>query len=134
MALPPFLTSILGWLRAGYPNGVPEQDYIPLIALLRRRLSDEEVHAVTDALVEQFPPPIDKIDIQVLITKVTDEMPVESDVERVRAHLAAGGWPLADEPGDGPNRTTTLRALDRDTESATGDGTSADGDTPPETR
>jgi hypothetical protein len=134
VALPPFLTSILGWLRAGYPNGVPEQDYIPLIALLRRRLSDEEVHAVTDALVEQFPPPIDKIDIQVLITKVTDEMPVESDVERVRAHLAAGGWPLADGPGDGPNGAATLRALDRDAESATGDGTSADGDTPPETR
>ncbi|WP_081830386.1 DUF3349 domain-containing protein [Rhodococcus sp. UNC363MFTsu5.1] len=127
MALPPFLTSILGWLRAGYPNGVPEQDYVPLIALLRRRLSDEEVHAVTDALVEQFPPPIDKIDIQVLITKVTDEMPIESDVERVRAHLAAGGWPLADEPGDGPNSAATLRALDRDAESA------ADGDAPPET-
>ncbi|SEK74818.1 DUF3349 domain-containing protein [Rhodococcus maanshanensis] len=133
MALPPFLTSILGWLRAGYPNGVPEQDYIPLIALLRRRLSDEEVHAVTDALVEQFPPPIDKIDIQVLITKVTDEMPTESDVERVRAHLAAGGWPLADEPGDGPNGAATLRALDRDAESTAEGGASADGDTPPET-
>lgn len=121
MALPPFLTSILGWLRAGYPNGVPEQDYIPLIALLRRRLSDEEVHAVTDALVEQFPPPIDKIDIQVLITKVTDEMPIESDVERVRAHLAACGWPLADEPVDDepvdePDGAAPLRTLDREGE------------------
>ncbi|MFC7449231.1 DUF3349 domain-containing protein [Rhodococcus daqingensis] len=129
MALPPFLASILGWLRTGYPNGVPEQDYIPLIALLRRRLSDEEVHAVTDALVEQFPPPIDKIDIQVLITKVTDEMPIESDVERVRAHLAAGGWPLADEP-DG---TTTLRGLGRHAESSGDSAAPADEDTPPET-
>lgn len=42
MALPPFLTSIVGWLRAGYPNGVPEQDYIPLFALLTRRLSETE--------------------------------------------------------------------------------------------
>ncbi|MFE3293167.1 DUF3349 domain-containing protein [Rhodococcus sp. NPDC059234] len=96
MALPPLLTSILGWLRAGYPNGVPEQDYIPLIALLRRRLSDDEVRTVTDALVNQAPAPIDKIDIGVLITKVTDEMPLESDTARVRAHLVAGGWPLAD--------------------------------------
>jgi hypothetical protein len=95
LALPPLLTSILGWLRAGYPNGVPEQDYIPLIALLRRRLSDDEVRTVTDALANQVPSPIDKIDIGVLITKVTDDMPLESDVARVRAHLAAGGWPLA---------------------------------------
>ncbi|TQF68651.1 DUF3349 domain-containing protein [Rhodococcus spelaei] len=96
MALPPLLTSILGWLRAGYPNGVPEQDYIPLIALLRRRLSDDEVRTVTDALMNQASSHIDRIDIGVLITKVTDEMPLESDVERVRAHLAAGGWPLDD--------------------------------------
>ncbi|MFC9787279.1 DUF3349 domain-containing protein [Rhodococcus sp. NPDC127528] len=96
MALPPLLTSILGWLRAGYPNGVPEQDYIPLIALLRRRLSDDEVRTVTDVLVNQAPARIDKIDIGVLITKVTDEMPLESDIARVRAHLAEGGWPLED--------------------------------------
>ncbi len=96
MSLAPFLTSILGWLRAGYPNGVPEQDYVPLIALLRRRLSDDEVLAVTGELVNQPPSAIDRIDIGVLITKVTDEMPLESDIARVRAHLAAGGWPLAD--------------------------------------
>ncbi|GAA4486487.1 DUF3349 domain-containing protein [Rhodococcus olei] len=96
MSLPPFLTSILGWLRAGYPNGVPEQDYVPLIALLRRRLSDDEVRTVTDALVDQWPSPIDRVDIGVLITKVTDEMPLESDVARVQAHLVACGWPPAD--------------------------------------
>lgn len=95
MSLPPLLTSILGWLRAGYPNGVPEQDYVPLIALLRRRLSDDEVRTVTAALVDQESP-VDRIDIGVLITKVTDEMPLESDIARVRAHLATGGWPLAD--------------------------------------
>ncbi|MGW0042712.1 DUF3349 domain-containing protein [Rhodococcus sp. NPDC003348] len=106
MSLPPFLTSILGWLRAGYPNGVPEQDYVPLIALLRRRLSDDEVRTVTDALVDQESP-VDRIDIGVLITKVTDEMPLETDIARVRAHLAAGGWPLAgpwDEEQQNPYR------------------------------
>ena len=95
MSLPPFLTSIVGWLRAGYPNGVPEQDYIPLFALLTRRLSEDEVDAVADALVEEGDLPIEKTDIQVLITKVTDELPLESDVDRVRSILAAGGWPLA---------------------------------------
>jgi hypothetical protein len=95
MSLPPFLSSIIGWLRAGYPNGVPEQDYIPLFALLTRRLSEDEVDAVADALVEEGDIPIEKTDIQVLITKVTDELPLESDVDRVRSNLAAGGWPLA---------------------------------------
>lgn len=109
MSLPPFLTSILGWLRAGYPNGVPEQDYVPLIALLRRRLSDDEVRAVTDALAAQPTSAIDPVDIGVLITKVTDEMPLESDIARVRAHLAAGGWPLAD-PWEGrrPERPDSM--------------------------
>ncbi|NRH34736.1 DUF3349 domain-containing protein [Rhodococcus sp. MS13] len=95
MALPPFLTSIVGWLRAGYPNGVPEQDYIPLFALLTRRLSEAEVDAVADALIEEGDLPIEKTDIQVLITKITNEMPLETDVDRVRNHLADGGWPLA---------------------------------------
>lgn len=33
MSLAPSLTSILAWLRAGYPEGVPAQDYVPLFAL-----------------------------------------------------------------------------------------------------
>lgn len=93
--LPPFLASIIEWLRAGYPEGVPEQDYVPLFALLKRRLSDTEVDQVADALVDEGDLPISKTDIAVLITKITNEMPLESDVDRVRRHLEAGGWPLA---------------------------------------
>lgn len=98
--LPPLLTSIVGWLRAGYPNGVPEQDYVPLFALLARRLSEDEVDAVAHALIDDGDLPIEKTDIQVLITKVTNEMPLETDVERVSSHLARGGWPLADPHPD----------------------------------
>ena len=90
MPLPPFLANIIGWLRAGYPDGVPVSDYVPLIALLRRRLSDDEVRDMVAELVEAGQ--IDRTDIQVAITKVTNEMPLESDVERVRAKLEAGGW------------------------------------------
>lgn len=97
--LPPFLASIIEWLRAGYPEGVPEQDYVPLLALLQRRLSDDEVDQVADALIENGDLPIDKTDIAVLITKIINEMPLESDVDRVRRHLEAGGWPLT-----GPDR------------------------------
>ena len=31
---PLFLKKIVDWLRAGYPDGVPQADYIPLVALL----------------------------------------------------------------------------------------------------
>ncbi|CCQ15185.1 putative uncharacterized protein [Rhodococcus sp. AW25M09] len=96
MALPSFLHSILGWLRFGYPDGVPEADYVPLLALLTRRLSDDEVQSVMDALIADGRLPADKAGISVTITKITNEMPREEDVDRVRANLAAGGWPLAE--------------------------------------
>ncbi|MDG3009225.1 DUF3349 domain-containing protein [Rhodococcus sp. D2-41] len=102
MTIPPFLNSIIDWLRAGYPDGVPEQDYVPLLALLNRRLTHDEVLTITDELIREGDLPIEKVDIQVLITKVTNEMPLETDVNRVRSHLVAGGWPLAQSPHRGP--------------------------------
>ena len=50
MALSDVLMRVVGFLRAGYPEGVPAHDYIPLLALLRRRLSDDEVMAVAAEL------------------------------------------------------------------------------------
>jgi hypothetical protein len=38
----------------------------------------------------------DHVDIGVLITQLTDELPSPTDVERVRERLAAKGWPLDD--------------------------------------
>lgn len=96
MSMPAFLTSVVGWLRAGYPEGIPENDYIPLVAVLARRLSHDEVLAVAQALSEAGDTPIGNVDIGMLITKVTNELPREEDVDRVRAKLALGGWPLAD--------------------------------------
>ena len=90
-----FLSSVISWLRAGYPEGIPPTDTFALLALLTRRLSNDEVKLVAQELIQrnQF----DKIDIGVLISKLTDELPSEEDIERVRARLAAKGWPLDDE-------------------------------------
>ncbi|MFT4165090.1 MAG: DUF3349 domain-containing protein [Microlunatus sp.] len=96
MALPGFLGSIVSWLRAGYPEGIPESDYIPLLAVLARRLSNEEVQRVTRELIASGELPVDKIDIGTVITKFTDELPREEDVDRVRAKLVAHGWPLSE--------------------------------------
>jgi hypothetical protein len=94
-----FLDAIVAWLRAGYPEGVPQTDYIPLLALLSRRLTPDEVKAVAAELMRrgQF----DQVDIGVLITRITDELPAVDDVERVRQRLVAKGWPLDDRSGGG---------------------------------
>jgi hypothetical protein len=123
MALPPVLDSIVSWLRAGYPQGVPDSDYIPLIAILSRRLTTDEVAAVATELARQVPPPadgesanghqdgtavngqgststghwaasrglVDNGDIGVMITKITNEMPRDEDIDRVRSQLASAG-------------------------------------------
>ena len=92
-----FLSKIVTWLRAGYPDGVPTSDTIPVIALLNRRLSHDEVNAVAAELMNQGE--FDHVDIGVAITQLTDELPAPADVERVRKHLAEKGWPL-DDPRD----------------------------------
>jgi hypothetical protein len=93
---PAFLTAILGWLRAGYPDGVPESDYVPLFALLSRRLSSDEVREVARSIIHSDAEAVDPIDIGVEITKITNELPRQEDVDRVQTRLAAAGWPLAD--------------------------------------
>jgi hypothetical protein len=92
-----FLAKIVTWLNAGYPDGVPGPDRVPLMALLTRRLSDDEVKAVAQDLIDRGE--FDHVDIGVLITQTTDELPNPTDVERVRQRLAAAGWPL-DDPRD----------------------------------
>ncbi|MDT7763833.1 MAG: hypothetical protein QOC63_3253 [Mycobacterium sp.] len=92
-----FLAKIVAWITAGYPEGVPGPDRVPLLALLRRRLTDDEVKAVAEALINRSE--FDQVDIGVLITEVTNELPTPDDIERVRKRLAAKGWPL-DDPRD----------------------------------
>ncbi len=92
-----FLAKIVAWITAGYPEGVPGADRVPLLALLKRRLTDDEVKAVANALIDRSE--FDQVDIGVLITEFTDDLPTPEDIERVRNRLAAKGWPL-DDPRD----------------------------------
>ena len=94
MALPPILNSIVTWLRAGYPEGVPTVDYIPLFALLGSELTDAEVAQIGEELASSADPDSAQA-IRAAITEVTSQKPRDADVARVRARLAEGGWPLA---------------------------------------
>ena len=94
-----FLSSIVSWLRAGYPEGIPPTDTFAVLALLSRRLTNDQVKAVASELMQRGE--FDQIDIGVMITQMTDDLPSLEDVERVRARLSAKGWPLDDAPDAG---------------------------------
>ena len=94
METPPVVTKIVGWLRAGYPEGVPQHDYMPLFALLGTQLTNDEVSLIADELAFAADPESAEA-IKTAITAVTHTKPSDADVARVRSHLAAGGWPLA---------------------------------------
>ncbi|XVV09560.1 DUF3349 domain-containing protein [Actinoplanes sp. CA-131856] len=94
----------IGWLRAGYPKGVPRQDYVALLGLLRRTLSEDEVRKIAADLAAQSETtggdPITAADIEAMINDEVLQAATPEDIVRVSAHLAAGGWPLADPPRD----------------------------------
>lgn len=98
--------SILEWLRAGYPEGIPPKDRIPLVALLRRKLSDAQIReiAIGAALAELSDINSDQVissdEISAQIADLTSQTPSDEDIARVASVLAAAGWPLADLDND----------------------------------
>ena len=100
--------SILQWLRAGYPEGVPGPDRVPLLALLRatpltedqvkevvRHITAGDAGALTDG-------EISRDEIAEFISDVTHHDAGPENVARVAAKLAAAGWPLAGVDGPDP--------------------------------
>jgi hypothetical protein len=98
---PHFLRSVVNWLRAGYPEGVPGPDRVPLFALLRSTpLTPDQVkevlanltgpgsHSADDGV-------IDGNEIAEKISELTHHDAGPENVRRVAATLAAAGWPLA---------------------------------------
>ena len=85
------------WLRAGYPTGVPRQDYVVLLGLLRRKLTDDEIHRIAQHLADiaEGGDPITVADIERMIDESVLQPATPEDVARVSARLAAGGWPIA---------------------------------------
>ncbi|WP_256250844.1 DUF3349 domain-containing protein [Mycobacterium malmoense] len=97
-----FCRSVLRWLRAGYPDGVPGPDRVPLLALLRSTpLTEEQIkEVVRDITAEEGSPatvdhPIDRDEISEFISDMTHYDAGPENVIRVASTLAAAGWPLA---------------------------------------
>ena len=95
MALPPVLTKIVGWLRAGYPEGVPQTRLHPAVRPAGQPADQRRGHRRSPTNWRSRTDPESAEAIKQAIATVTDTKPSDADVARVRAHLAAGGWPLA---------------------------------------
>lgn len=89
MDLSHWVTSIVAFVRAGYPTGMPPTGYVPLAALTRRRLCDHDITAIASDLIARRFWPITAVDIGVEITRVTNQLPAPDDVERVQRRVRA---------------------------------------------
>ncbi|MEL4357369.1 MULTISPECIES: DUF3349 domain-containing protein [unclassified Luteococcus] len=95
------LDKILGWLRAGYPQGIDQSNYIALFGVLHRNLTEEEVEylvlelhrgegGISSAIPEER--------VREAIRETVHEEPSREDVLRVLERLEAAGWPHTSMP------------------------------------
>jgi len=91
MNLAHWVSSIVAFVRAGYPTGMPTTGYVPLAALSPRRASEDEIAAIASQLIMQRRRPISTADVGVAITRFTDAMPSLDDIARVQRRLDAIG-------------------------------------------
>ena len=91
------LDSVLGWLRAGYPEGVPYKDHFALLALLTRTLTEDEVVQATHDILRSSngENPVTDDAIRIAVRSVIEKDPNPEEVNQVAARLASVGWPLA---------------------------------------
>lgn len=89
------LVRVLAWLRAGYPEGIPAHDYVPLMDVLRRRLTPGEVDRAAQLIVDADLVNATTDQIREAVARVALEQPSDEDMRRVASHLALGGWPLS---------------------------------------
>jgi hypothetical protein len=106
VSLPLLILSVVQFLWAGYPEGVPEHDYLPLFALLARKLTSEEVVQVADELAAHGDPTSVNA-IRQAIADLIHEQPLEADIARVSARLVAAGW---QQPTPGTHRQPLVSA------------------------
>ncbi len=95
---PTFLENVLGWLHKGYPEGVPPTDYYPpLLALLKRSLSEDEVVQAAQSILRtgDFDTPVSEAQIRDAVREViAKDPPNPEELNQVAARLASVGWPL----------------------------------------
>jgi Protein of unknown function (DUF3349) len=96
VALPAPLQKVFDWLHAGYPTGIPQTDYYPLLAFLARSLRPDEVSEVVSTLEAESLAghQTRTADVRTAIQAVTNSPALGQDVQRIEHHLRDLGWAL----------------------------------------
>ena len=98
---------VVQWLRAGYPDGVPQQDYVALLGILRRSLTESELGQVVAELADEAEAQQQILTRGLVEQRIQDVVKGPIDDGRRRPRLAQAGvrrlatrLPLAAAPGD----------------------------------
>jgi hypothetical protein len=91
-----FFDDVLKWVHEGYPEGVPPKDYFPLLALLKRSLTEEQVIRAAQVILRNGDDsPVTIEQIMQTILEITEKEANPEEVHQVASRLASVGWPLA---------------------------------------
>lgn len=87
------LMRVIDWLRVGYPEGVPREDYVALFGILHRDLTATEIEHVVRTLRSDptYPSTTSSVpddQVRVVIEQLIHERASHHDVARVQARLA----------------------------------------------
>ena len=89
LAIPTYLKDAFHLLRRAYPAGVPGSDYDSLLLVVSEVVGEENLGVLIAELTRGNP--IDVVNDAAAVHSV--RRPGDVDIKRVRAHLAANGWP-----------------------------------------
>lgn len=81
------ISSLVAFLRFRYPAVAPPVGYAPVLALLPRRMSDEEISVIAARLRMVGRRAMGRVDVGVEITRATGELPLPDDIDRVSRRL-----------------------------------------------
>lgn len=85
------LAGLVRFLRAGQPPGAPAAGYSSLPALLRRRVTDDEIADLAPGFAVTGVSSVTVTDTAVAISKVTGDLPSDIDVDCLKA-MPARRW------------------------------------------
>lgn len=88
MLLPEYLVPVLETLRRAFPEGVSDEDYLPLLVVLREGLSEGNLALVVAELMDDEIVVIDND----AAAAVSVRRPPAAEVQRLRDRLIASGW------------------------------------------
>ncbi|GLE54312.1 DUF3349 domain-containing protein [Mycobacterium montefiorense] len=91
MGMPDLVSRAVAFLRAGYPAEMPLSGYLPMAALLPRRVTDDEIVIIAGEFIARGTSPITAVDVGVAIFRITNALPSLDDIQRVERRLDAIG-------------------------------------------